>query len=116
MTAGVGFFASLFVYTPLILVWIGGLLLATSLWNRHRTVAILLASACALALLTDLAGAAYTASIPFIYAAQARSAARIGPLSALIGVIRGLLMAVAWGLALAAIWRAVHGPRPARPE
>lgn len=81
-----------------------------------RAVAILLASACALALLTDLAGAAYTASLPFIYAARARSAAQIGLLSAVVGFVRGLLMAVAWGLALTAIWRAVHGPRPARPE
>jgi hypothetical protein len=116
MTAGVGFFAGLFIYTPLILVWISGLLLAVSLWNRHRAVAILLASACALALLTDLAGAAYNASIPFLYSARVRSAARLGIISAVIGVIRGLLMAVAWGLALAAIWRAVHGPRSARPE
>lgn len=116
MTAGVGFLASLFVYTPLILVWISGLLLATSLWNRHRAVAILLASACALALLTDLVGAAYTASIPFIYSVQTRSVSRIGLLSVAIGFSRGLLMAVAWGLVLVAIWRAVNGPRPARPE
>ena len=116
MIAGIGLFASLFVYTPLILVWISGLLLATSLWNRQRAVAILLASACSLALLTDLAGAAYSASLPFLIFGHSRSVAGIGIISALVGFCRGLLMAVAWGLAFAAIWRAVNGPRAAHPE
>lgn len=107
MAAGVGALANLFIYTPLILVWMGGLVLAGTLWSRQRPVAVLLASACLLALVTDIAGALFNASIPFLYTARSRSITQLGIISAVVGVIRSLLMAVAWGLALAAVWRGV---------
>ena len=106
----------MFVYTPLILVWMGGLILAGTLWARHRSIAILLASACLLALVTDLAGGVLSASIPFLYSGGGRSVSRLGIVFAIIGVIRSLMMAVAWGLVFAAVWRGVANQGAARLE
>lgn len=107
MAAGVGVLANLSVITPLILVWMGGVVIAGILWSRQRTVAILLASACLLALVTELVGGLLTSSLPFLYSGQSQGYTRLGIIFAIVGIIRSVLMAVAWGLVLSAVWRGV---------
>jgi hypothetical protein len=116
MAVGVGVLSNLFVYMPLFLVWMGGLIFAGTIWSRHRSIAILLASACLLALLTDLVGGLLSASFPFLYSRGGRSASQLGIIFAIVGVIRSLMMATAWGLVFAAVWRGVSSQSPARAE
>lgn len=116
MAIGVVFLSNLFVYTPLVLVWMGGLIFAGTIWSQHRSIAILLASACLLALVTDLLGAAFSSSIPFLVSGRGRTVTQIGIISAIVGVIRSLVMAVAWGLVFGAVWRGISSQGAARAE
>ncbi|CAA9590443.1 MAG: hypothetical protein AVDCRST_MAG18-5036 [uncultured Thermomicrobiales bacterium] len=114
MAAGASAFVNLLVYTPLILVWIGGLVIAGTLWSRQRAVALLLASACLLALCTEIAGGILTSTLPLAFTSRSRNVSQLGILFGIVGVIRSVLMAVAWGLVLGTVVRAV-APRPGLP-
>lgn len=107
MAVGASALANLLVYTPLLLVWIIGLVLAGMIWPRQRTVAILLLSACLIAIVTEITGGLFNASIPFLYSMRTRGTTPFGLILGAIGLIRSLLMAVAWGLLLGAVWRGV---------
>lgn len=114
MVAGASILANLLVFTPLYLVWIGGLIVAGTLWSRQRSVALLLASGCLLALFTEISGGILTAALPLLYSGRARSVSQLGVLFAVIGLARSLLLALAWGLLLGAVIRAVAGQRTPR--
>jgi len=107
MAVGASALVNLLVYTPLLLVWIIGLVLAGILWSRQRTVAVLLVSGCLLALFTELTGGLLNVSLPFFYSSRGRSATQLGLIFGVIGIIRSLLLSAAWGLLLAAVWRGV---------
>lgn len=107
MAVGASALANLVVYTPLLLVWIIGLVLAGILWSRQRTVALLLLSACLIAIFTEITGGLFNASIPFLYSTRTRGVTQLGLILGVVGLIRSLLMAVAWGLLLGAVWRGV---------
>ncbi len=109
MAAGAAILLNLLGTLPLLIVWIGGLIYAATLWNRQRPVALLLASGSLLALFTEIASRIITGALPFLYFGASRSVARIGALIGAVGLASSLLMAVAWGLLLAAIVRAL-GP------
>lgn len=115
MAVGASALVNLLVYTPLLLVWISGLVLAGILWPRQRTVAILLLSGCLLALFTEIIGGLLTASLPYLYSTRLRNATQLGLIFGVIGLVRSLLMAVAWALLLGAVWRGVAAqPNDAR--
>lgn len=105
MAVGASALVSLLVYTPLLLVWIIGLVLAGFLWSRQRTVAAMLLAACLIAIFTELTGGVLNASLPFLYSSRVRSATQLGLIFGVIGIIRGLLLSVAWGLLIGAVWR-----------
>ena len=107
MVVGASALVNLLVYTPLLLVWIIGLVLAGILWSRQRTVAVLLVSGCLLALFTELTGGLLNVSLQFFYSSRGRSATQLGLIFGVIGIIRSLLLSAAWGLLLAAVWRGV---------
>jgi hypothetical protein len=77
MAVGTSALVNLLVYTPLLLVWIIGLVLAGLLWSRQRTVAALLLGACLIALFTELTGGLLNTSLPFLYSTRVRSATQL---------------------------------------
>ncbi|HEY8601709.1 MAG TPA: hypothetical protein VIL85_25000 [Thermomicrobiales bacterium] len=105
MAVGVSAFANLLISTPLLLVWISGVVLAGLLWSRQRTVALLMMCGFLLTLFTEIIGGLLTASIPFPSSARTRGVTSLGLIFGVIGLIRGMLMTLAWGLLLAAVWR-----------
>ena len=96
------------VGTPLLIVWLLGLTLGASLWSRRRGVAALLVAGCLVALVAEFFGLMIAAITPYLIAGRALGVAGIGIVYAVVGVARGLLMAVAWGLTIGAVWRAVR--------
>ena len=92
---------------PLLIVWIGGLIYAGTIWNRRRPVALLVIGGCLLAIFAEICARIATSSLPYLYSSARRSIAEIGALSAAIGLLSGVLHAVAWALILAAVVRAV---------
>jgi hypothetical protein len=107
MAFGASALVNLLVYTPPLLVWIIGLVLSGLLWSRHRGVAAMLLAACLIAIFTEISGALLNISLPFLYSAHLRSATQLGLVFGVVGLLRSLLMAVAWGLLLGAVWRGV---------
>ena len=107
MAVGASALVNLLVYTPLLLVWIIGLVIAGILWSRQRTVAALLLGACLIALFTEITGGVLNATLPSLYSSRLRSATQLGLVFGVVGIIRSLLMAVAWALLLGAVWRGV---------
>lgn len=103
MAAGAAILLNLLDTLPLLIVWIGGLIFAATRWNRQRPVALLLASGSLLALFTEIASRIITGALPFLLSSSARSATQLGVLFAVVGLVQNLLLAVAWGLSLAAI-------------
>jgi type IV secretory pathway TrbD component len=106
---------SLLATLPLLIVWVGGLIVAGTIWNRQRPVALLVASGSLLAILTEICARIATSTLPFLYSGARRSVAQIGGLIAAVGLISSLLHAVAWGLILAAVVHAV-AHRPAQHQ
>ncbi len=106
---------SLLAILPLLIVWIGGLIFAGTIWNRQRPIALLVVSASLLAIFTEICARIATSSLPYLYSGARRSVAQIGVLIAAVGLISSILHAVAWALLLGAVVRAVAG-RPAEHE
>jgi hypothetical protein len=98
-------FTQLAPRTPVLLVWIVGIGLAASRWQRHPRVSALATVALARAMLLTLGNVGFTVSLPFM--ARTQNVGQIGLLSTVVGVVTFVVDAVLWGLVLAAIfgWR-----------
>lgn len=95
------------VQLPLLLVYIAGLVLAVARWQQHRRVSLIALIAIAL-LLFDLIVGTFTAILPTVLLSRYDwSASQIGTVFAVSGIIRSVIVAVAFGLLLWAIfgWR-----------
>ena len=100
---------------PFLIVWIGGLIYAGTIWHRQRPVALLLASGSLLAIVTQITNRIAIGALPLLYSGPRRNIALITGLITAVGLVTSLLLAIAWDLLLAAVIRAVAA-RPAPPQ
>lgn len=103
---------SYLIQLPLYLVWLTGLGLSIYNLRRYPRVARVTIIAVIIFLLASIAGTALTSWLPFFLHAQGMAARQMGLISTVIGVIRALLNALAFGLLFAAIfaWRKESEP------
>ena len=112
--------SNLFISLPLLLVWLGGILLAITYWPRYPRVAVLVVCALALACLSLFVSALTpSALLPVLVQLRGGTVRRLSATLFLAGIVRTLLDAGAWGLLIAAAFagrRQPDGPRDERGE
>jgi hypothetical protein len=96
--------SSLALSLPLLLVCIGGMILAITYWPRYPRVALLVVIALVLACLDALLGLLVSMLQPGIIHLFGGTARQLGAFYFLIGITRALLGAVAWGFLIAAVF------------
>lgn len=90
---------------PLILVWLVGIVLAVTRWQRHPKVSMLALIALILTLLETIVSNFLSIWLPIMLTEQGTSATQIGTIFGVWRFIASLVGAVIWGLVLAAIFR-----------
>jgi hypothetical protein len=92
------------IQSPLLLVWIAGLVLALVRWQRDRRTAILIGIVCAISIVDLLIATYLTVMLPIIVVQRGGSAAQIGVVFGIIGAVRSALHAVLWAMVLFAVF------------
>jgi hypothetical protein len=110
------FISNLVLSLPLLLVCIGGMILAITYWSRYPRVALLVVIALALACLDALLGLLVSMLQPGIIRLFGGTVRRVGTVYFLIGITRALLDAVAWGFLIAAVFAGRGRPDMPRDE
>jgi hypothetical protein len=105
--------SQLAIQVPLMLVWLVGMVLALTWWQRAPKVAAVTCVACALFLVDTLIGSVLSATLPAMLIERGQSTSQIGVAFAVIGTIRSLLHTVLWCGVLFAIFSG-RGPAPAK--
>ena len=95
-------FGGLPTQLPVLLVWAVGIVLAVAHWRRHPRVSALLVAGLAIYMVATLLVAFLNATTPWF--AARRPTAHVGLLLGIASVGRSFIGAVAWGLALAAVF------------
>jgi hypothetical protein len=90
---------------PLLLVWLVGIVLAVTRWQRHPKVSLLALIALVLALLETILNGFLSMWIPVMFTEQGMTPAQIGTAFAVWRFIASIMGAVVWGLVLVAIFR-----------
>ena len=90
---------------PLFLVWLVGIVLAVTRWQRHPKVSMLALIALVLTLLETIISNFLSIWLPIMLTEQGTSATQIGTIFGIWRFIASLVGAVIWGLVLAAIFR-----------
>jgi hypothetical protein len=95
------------VSTPLILVWVIGIVLAFSRWQRHPRVSQFTLIACAAMIANIVVGRFLTIGLPITMRDSGWTTSQIGLIYAAIGIVSALIAAAAWIMILCAIfgWR-----------
>ncbi len=97
--------SNLVISLPLLVVWIGGILLAIAYWPRYPRVAALVVCALALACLSLFVSALTTSALlPVLVQLRGGTVRRLESTLLLAGIVRTLLDALAWGLLVAAVF------------
>ncbi len=99
---------SLLGQLPIFCAVIAGFVATAMIWNRHPPAAKLLLAASLLVTFELVIGLVVTTAIPLIASQRSMNTMNIGVLFAAIGLLRSLLLAIAWGLLLAAVMVAVR--------
>lgn len=95
----------LLVQAPLFLVWFLGIILSLIWRQRHPQVSLLVIISSVILVIETFVGTLVTVWLP-AYAMQNNwTSSQIGGLFSVIGLIRTLFSAVAWGLILMAVFR-----------
>jgi hypothetical protein len=90
---------------PLFLVWMVGIVLAVTRWQRHPKVSLLALIALVLALLNSTVNGFLGALAPVMLTEQGMTATQIGIIFTIWSFIASIVGTVIWGLVLAAIFR-----------
>ena len=90
---------------PVILIWLVGIVLAVTRWQRHPKVSLLALIALVLALLETIVNGFLSVWIPVMLTEQGVSTAQMGTVFGIWRFISSIVGAVIWGLVLAAIFR-----------
>jgi hypothetical protein len=95
------------ISTPLIIVWVIGIVLALSRWQRHPRVSKFALIACAVMIINTVANRSLTIWMPLAMRDYGWTAVQIGLFFSAIGIITSLISATAWTLVICAIfgWR-----------
>jgi multisubunit Na+/H+ antiporter MnhC subunit len=95
------------ISTPVIIVWVIGIILALSRWRRHPRVSQFALIACAVMIINLVVGRFLTIGLPITMRDRGWTMSQIGPIFAAIGIITALISAAAWTLVICAIfgWR-----------
>jgi hypothetical protein len=97
--------SNLVISLPLLVVWLGGILLAIAYWPRYPRVAALAICALALACLSLFVSALTTSALlPVLVQLRGGTVRRLESTLLLAGIVRTLLDAFAWGLLVAAVF------------
>jgi hypothetical protein len=104
-------FGQLLGLSPLLLVWTAGALLAVASWERNPKVAGLVLAAMVLQFVTAVAGSLLTIWVPMHFREHGGNA-QLGVIYSVIGGVRSVLSATAWGLMLAAVFASRKPTRP----
>ena len=92
------------IQSPLLLVWIVGMILALVRWQRDRRASILIFIVCALSIVDLLIGSYLSVALPIILTRTGQSAAQIGAMFGVIGIVRSALHTVLWAMVLFAVF------------
>jgi hypothetical protein len=87
----------------LLLVWLGGIILAIAYWPRYPRVALLVVIALALLCLSSIVGGTVGTLLPRVMLSRG-TARGLSAAFFLLGITRGIIDAVAQGLLVAAIF------------
>jgi hypothetical protein len=90
---------------PLLLVWLVGIVLAVTRWQRHPKVSLLALIALVLALLETILNGLLSVWLPMMLTEQGMDSMQIGTVFGVWRFISSIVGAVIWGLVLAAIFR-----------
>jgi hypothetical protein len=95
------------ISTPVIIVWVIGIVLALSRWQRHPRVSQFTLIACVV-MIVNLVGSRFlTIWLPITMRDRGQSVSQISLIFTIIGIITALIGAAAWALVICAIfgWR-----------
>lgn len=98
------------VQSPVILVWLIGLVLSLVYWRRHPTVSLVAIIAIMGFLVISLISTYVSTWLPMTLRERGWSIGQIGIALTARGIISSLVSAVLWGLLLAAIFGWRNGP------
>jgi hypothetical protein len=97
--------SNLVISLPLLVVWLGGILLVIACWPRYPRAAALAICALALACLSLFVSALTTSALlPVLVQLRGGTVRRLESTLLLAGIVRTLLDAFAWGLLVAAVF------------
>jgi hypothetical protein len=96
---------------PTLLVWLTGFILASVYWRRHPRVSLLTVISLAIFLVEALVSTYLNLWLPLILSEHSIETTQIGLIFAIKGIVTSIILAVAWGMLVAAIF----GERKAVP-
>jgi hypothetical protein len=106
-TTGMMFTSTLMAYlfqSPVLLVWLAGMVIAVVTWRRHPRVSLLTVVALVILLVETLIDTFLSMWLAFILSESQMGAAQIGWVTAVVRVVAAVVAAIAWGITLAAIF------------
>ena len=101
--------SQLAVRIPVLIVYGVAIALAVARWNRHPQVSMYVVIAMSVLTLELLSGTVLSTVLPMKLHESGRSAAQIGVVFAVWGIVTSVISAACWGLIIAAIFSA-RGP------
>ena len=93
---------SLLTRLPLLLVWLIGIFVAVTRWDRHPRASLLVTVGLAIQLVLGLLDVGFNALVPSL--AEARIAVPLAVVYGAYSAVRSLISAAGWGLVLAAVF------------
>ncbi|MFP4345427.1 MAG: hypothetical protein ACLFU8_12100 [Anaerolineales bacterium] len=101
---------------PLIIVWIVGIVIALTSWQKHPQISLYAVIGLGLLLLRGLVVTGVNVWLPISMYRRGMDVTRIGVISTVVGVVSALVASVGWVLILLAIFRYRNGHREVATE
>jgi hypothetical protein len=92
------------VSIPIYIVWLVGLILAIVNWKKMPKASLLTVIAIVILFLAGVAGQVFSLNYPIMAHESGLSYAKIGLVTAIVGIANVLLTTACWGMLLAAIF------------
>ena len=95
---------SYLVQSPILLVWLAGFILAIAYWRRHPRVSLLTVIALVIFLLESVVSTYLNLWLPLLLSKRGIATLQMGQILVIKGIVASIILAVAWGLLIAAIF------------